>query len=102
MATSPRRRKTALSTLLLPRRFSHAAQFFTVGHAARTTWARRGDPDYVPYADHNGLWERGWGGFHEVLAAHWQPFLDGEVSRGEALAEIAAAYAEAKQGGGEG
>ena len=69
-----------------PRDLWHALLFFTVGF-----YVQRIYPDYVPYADSNHLWERGFSlPFHDVLAADWQPHLEGEKSLAQAISDLAA------------
>ena len=71
-----------------PRDLWHALLFFTVGF-----YVQRIYPDYVPYADSNDLWERGFSSpFHEVLAADWQPHLEGEKSLAQAISDLAADF----------
>ena len=72
------RRKSA------PRDLWHALLFFTVGFYVQQIY-----PDYVPYAKSNDLWERGFSSpFYEVLAADWQPHLEGKKSLAQALSDL--------------
>lgn len=64
----------------LPQGLSHAMIFFTAGHATRAVVS-----GHVPYAEAEGVWERGWGPLREALEAAWLPWLEGRGSRDEAL-----------------
>jgi len=69
-----------------PRDLWHALLFFTVGFYVQQIY-----PDYVPYAKSNDLWERGFSSqFYEVLAADWQPHLEGKKSLAQAISDLAA------------
>lgn len=63
-----------------PPNLSHALVFFTAGEAVR-----RAVPSHVPYAEANGIWQRGLGRFRAVLEQHWKPYLDGQGTRDEAF-----------------
>lgn len=67
----------------------HATQFFTVGHLTRRLLARAGR-DYQPYAQRGQVFERGWSFAPAPLARHWQPYLDGQRPRAQALAALVA------------
>jgi len=68
---------------VVPRDLSHAMIFFTAGEAIRRVF-----PDHIPYADKFGIWQRGMGPFKTALEQGWKPYLDGRVSRDEALGEL--------------
>lgn len=63
-------------------RLSHAMMFFTAGEATRS--AIEG---HVPYAE-GGVWARGMEPLRPALAATWKPWLDGKVTREEALKNL--------------
>jgi len=67
----------------VPRELSHAMIFFTAGEAVRRVF-----PDHIPYAEKFGIWQRGLGPFKTALEQGWKPYLEGRVSRDEALAEL--------------
>ncbi len=46
-------------------------------------------PDYRPYADVNGLWERGLFS-RERIQAEWLPYLQGERTMDEAMGRLCA------------
>jgi hypothetical protein len=74
-----RQRKT------IPRLLPHALIFYTAGWTTQ-----RAIPDHVPYAESNGIWERGdWGTYKRILDAAWRPYLDGKVSFDEAIRNVA-------------
>jgi len=63
-----------------PRGLSHSMIFFTAGEAVR-----RAVPGHVPYAEKFGVWQRGLGPMKVALEEIWKPYLDGKVTREEAL-----------------
>jgi len=65
----------------------HAIIFHTAGFAASRARPR---PDFVPYARRFNIHPQFW----RALDDHWQPWLEGKISRGEALEGLVrAAYA---------
>jgi hypothetical protein len=64
----------------------HAILFYTSGELTRRALARRGVTDYQPNV--LGMYSRGFGGFKQPLETHWQAFLDGKLSREEAIRRI--------------
>ncbi|MBL8950136.1 MAG: TonB-dependent receptor, partial [Myxococcaceae bacterium] len=59
-----------------PKNLWHAILFYTVGEAVRRQW-----PEHVPYAESQGLYEKGgWGDFKAAIDAHWATRLDGKPS----------------------
>jgi hypothetical protein len=74
-----------------PRGVSHSLIFFTAGEAVRhVIGVRNGtaEPDYVPYAEKYGVWQRGMGPFKAALEEVWKPYLDGSGTRDEAFAAL--------------
>lgn len=69
----------------LPPNLSHGMIFFTAGDAVR-----RVVPNHVPYAEAFGVWDRGFGVFKTPLQETWQPYLDGQGTRDEAIAALVA------------
>ena len=68
----------------LPRRdLWHALLFYTTGEAVR-----RVIPNYVPYAEANGLWKSSWSMYIGPLKRDWQPYLDGRISFQAAISNI--------------
>jgi hypothetical protein len=65
----------------VPQQLSHTLIFYTAGDAVQRVLGA----SYVPYAEANGLGERGWGRFRGVLDAHWRPYLRGAGTLEEAL-----------------
>jgi hypothetical protein len=64
----------------IPDALSHAMIFYTAGAAVHSI-----APGYTPYADSNGVWQRGMSALKPVLEADWQPYLDGKVTIDAAL-----------------
>jgi hypothetical protein len=64
----------------------HAILFYTSGELTRRALARRGVSDYQPNV--LGMYSRGYGGFKQPLETHWQAYLDGKLSREEAIRRI--------------
>ena len=54
--------------------------FFTAGEAVRKVF-----PDHVPYAEHYGVWKRGWEPLRQALEETWKPYLESKSTRDEAL-----------------
>ena len=71
--------------------FWHAMLFYTTGSTVKARLAERGiDYEHILYTE--GLFERSWPGFRQPLERLWQQYLDGRVSRMEALKLIVAAH----------
>jgi len=64
----------------------HAILFYTSGELTRRALAIRGVQHYKPFMI--GMYERGFRGFKQALETHWQAYLDGKVSREEAIRQI--------------
>jgi len=45
-------------------------------------------PGYTPYALREGLYERGWKNYLDVLQRFWQPYLDGRATFSDAIARM--------------
>ena len=71
----------------LPPNVSHGLIFMTAGEAVR-----RVDPDHVPYAVANGVWERGYDRIKPPLDDVWMPYLRGAGTRDEAIAALIARF----------
>lgn len=56
----------------IPDALSHAMIFYTAGYAVHSI-----APGYTPYADAQGVWQRGWTDLKAVLDVAWKPYLDG-------------------------
>src|SRR6202048_3402454 len=48
-------------------------------------------PKYTPYAKREGLYQRGWDSYLQLLTLYWQPYLDGSVTFDNAIAHIVSA-----------
>jgi len=83
----------------IPRDLWHALIFYTTGEVIRpilatTDVAPAGHSGsvpgggYTPYAVREGLYERGWKGYLDVLQRFWQPYLDGQASFSDAIARM--------------
>jgi hypothetical protein len=66
----------------VPRALSHSLIFFTAGYAVA-----RQIPGYPPYADANGLWERGMFS-RQRIETEWTPYLEGRRGMDEALQRV--------------
>lgn len=73
---------------VIPRGLSHSIIFYTAGEAVRSVAGRAGEPNYVPYAEQFGVWERGMNQFKGPLEKVWKRYLEGKGTRDEALAEL--------------
>ncbi|HSS20560.1 MAG TPA: hypothetical protein VLL54_10830 [Pyrinomonadaceae bacterium] len=63
----------------------HAILFYTAGELTRQALAKRG-VEYQPII--TLMYDRGFGGMKQALETHWQAYIDGKVSRDEALRQI--------------
>jgi len=50
-----------------------------------------GDGDYTPYAKREGLYQRGWENYLQILTRYWQPYLEGHVPFDDAIAHMVSA-----------
>jgi hypothetical protein len=64
----------------------HALLFYTSGELTRRALAARGVADYLRVIDRR--WSGPFRGFKEPLETHWQAFLDGKLSRADAVKKI--------------
>lgn len=84
----------------IPRDLWHALVFYTTGEVIRTVLtspasASRGDKgsgaivsDYSAYAVREGLYQRGWKSYLELLQRFWQPYLDGKATFDDSIARM--------------
>jgi len=64
----------------------HAVLFYTSGELTRRALAQRGILDYKPMI--LGLYDGPFRGYRQALETHWQAWLDGRVSREDAMREL--------------
>ncbi len=74
--------------LTIPGGLWHAVLFYVAGVVVREELERSGEAGYVLYVDANHLWDRGWQGLREPIAEACDPWIGGERSRDEALADL--------------
>src|SRR5215471_6617511 len=85
----------------IPRDLWHALVFYTTGEVIRTvlTSSSAGPQDkggsgtgngngYSAYAFREGLYQRGWKSYLELLQRFWQPYLDGKATFDDAIARM--------------
>jgi len=83
----------------IPRDLWHALVFYTTGEVIRTVLtpssAGHGDKGngvqgngYNTYAFREGLYQRGWKNYLELLQRFWQPYLDGKATFDDAIARM--------------
>ncbi len=82
--------------LTIPDTLWHAVLFYVAGVVVRDELERAGETGYVLYVDANHLWDRGWQGLREPVAAASDPWLRGERSRQDALERLVAAVGKPK------
>lgn len=102
----------------IPRNLWHALIFYTTGEVLRPIMKGSGEvakgapekgggeeqkagsppvvptppkPNLVPYELRDILTQRGWEQYHLLLLLYWQPYLDGKVSFGDAIAHLVSA-----------
>ncbi len=76
-----------------PSNLWHALLFYTSSELTRQALARRG-VEYRPVV--LDMYERGFRGYRKALETHWQAYLDGKVSRDEAVRQVLRATAPAR------
>jgi len=93
----------------IPRDLWHALIFYTTGEVIKPILDAQADPatgtaqngadstatrdssPYTPYAKREGLYQRGWDSYLQLLTLYWQPYLDGKVTFDNAIAHIVSA-----------
>ncbi len=88
------KRAAAETGLKPPPDLWHAILFYTSGELTRRALARRG-VEYQPYIV--GMYERAFQNFRRALETHWQAYLDGKLTRDEAVRQILIETAPAKK-----
>ena len=74
--------------LLAPRQLWHAVLFYTSGELTKRALRARGVSDYVPFAYRGQLYDRAFRGLQRPLETHWQQYLNGGLTRDEAIANL--------------
>jgi hypothetical protein len=49
------------------------------------------NPEYTPYAIREGLYQRGWENYLQLLSRYWQPYLESRVTFDDAIAHMVSA-----------
>jgi len=101
----------------IPRDLWHALIFYTTGEVIKPVMDTEGDAsddrvaqsgsegsnasqgsrgsapdgDYTPYAKREGLYQRGWENYLQILTRYWQPYLEGRVTFDDAIAHMVSA-----------
>ena len=83
----------------IPRDLWHALIFYTTGEVIRpvissTTTDNSGrvsTTSYTPYAIREGIYQRGWDRYLQLLTQFWQPYLDGNSTFDDAIARMVSA-----------
>src|SRR5262249_6983744 len=87
----------------IPRDLWHALVFYTTGEVIRPIMARNqkaqqengdgatGGEPYKPYAMREGLYQRGWDRYLDLLKQFWQPYLDSQETFDDAIARMVSA-----------
>lgn len=88
----------------IPRDLWHALIFYTTGEVIKPIMAAEREPSqepspggsaseaaYVPYAQKEGLYQRGWEEYLRLLTRFWQPYLDGRATFDDAIAHMVSA-----------
>jgi hypothetical protein len=71
------------------RDFWHVALFYMTGEVVRQALAGRGIT-YEPYLYKTGLLDRVWPQFKPLVETHWRAYVNGEISREDAIRRIVA------------
>jgi hypothetical protein len=77
----------------VPENLWHALIFYTAGEFVRQDLNRLGMHEFQPYADKQGVWDRGWQSYRGALCLFWQAHMDGQLSMDEAMSQIMGALA---------
>jgi hypothetical protein len=91
----------------IPRDLWHALIFYTTGEVMKPVLSGNAKPpaesrgsdsshpdrppaadQYIPYAVREGLYERGWNDYLQLLTRFWQPYLDGTATFDDAIARM--------------
>jgi hypothetical protein len=90
----------------IPRDLWHALVFYTTGEVIRPIMAKAGNASarasggdsgsaltssYRPYAMREGLYQRGWDRYLQLLTTFWQPYLENQVTFDDAIAHMVSA-----------
>jgi hypothetical protein len=87
----------------IPRDLWHALIFYTTGEVIKpilnpdrssaqgSGTSGASETDYVPYAQREGLYQREWQGYYDLLTRFWQPYLDGRATFDDAIARMVSA-----------
>jgi hypothetical protein len=67
----------------------HPALFYSTGEVVRRALQARGIA-YAPYVYKNGMFERTWPQFRGPIETYWKAFVDGSVTRDEAIRRLVA------------
>src|SRR5262249_28193729 len=65
----------------------HVALFYLTGEVVRQELAARGIA-YEPYLYKTGLFDRAWPQFKAPIETYWKPYVNGEVSRDDAIKNV--------------
>jgi hypothetical protein len=68
----------------------HVALFYLTGEVVRQTLAAR-NISFEPYLYKTGLFDRAWPQYRSAIETHWRPYVDGKVSRGDAVRNVVTA-----------
>jgi hypothetical protein len=68
----------------------HVVQFYITGAVVQDVLRQRGI-EYDPYLYSTGLFDRAWGRYRKVVEENWRPYVDGSLTRDEAIARTVAA-----------
>jgi hypothetical protein len=95
----------------IPRDLWHALIFYTTGEVVKPLLSADAAPpknnpgstnlhpdrppadsankdEYIPYAVREGLYQRGWNDYLQLLTRFWQPYLDGRATFDDAIARM--------------
>jgi hypothetical protein len=68
----------------------HVALFHLTGEVVRQTLQAR-NIAYEPYLYKTGLFDRAWPQYKSAIETHWKPYVDGKVTRDEAIRNVVSA-----------
>ena len=68
----------------------HVALFYLTGEVVRQALEAR-NIAYEPYLYKTGLFDRAWPQYKSAVETHWKPYVDGRISRNEAIRNVVSA-----------
>ncbi len=65
----------------------HVLQFYTVGKVTQDVLKQSANLEYQPYALKNGLYQKAWPEYLDLIDQVWEPYLEGQLNFKEAITQ---------------